>query len=81
MKLKIELWVRGSFGVFAPEQTLLEQPLVDQDFEAHSVLDGEGGQEIDDIFGPGLLFSRQHKLLLCIRIGIPGVTPWLMMRA
>ena len=64
MNLESKKRVRGSLGVLSSEQALLEQPFINKDLQAHPVLNGERGKEVDDLLGPSLLLSRQHELLL-----------------
>jgi hypothetical protein len=50
--------IRGDLGELASKETLLEQPLVNKDLEAHAVLDGEGGKEVDHVAPIGLNLSH-----------------------
>lgn len=55
--------VRGDFGELAAEQTLLEQPLVDEDLQAHPVFDGEGRKEVDHVAPVGLDLSHTAEFV------------------
>lgn len=55
--------VRGDFGELAAEETLLQQPLVDEDLQAHPVFDGEGGKEVDHVAPVGLDFSHTAEFI------------------
>lgn len=67
--------VRGNFSELASEETLLEQPLVNEDLETHAVLDGEGRQEVNHIAPIRLHLSHIGELIAYMKEGVLWVVP------